>query len=127
MARRSNAALNRGDLDGALEAFAPHAKLRDLAHAPDQSVVVDGVEAIRAAWGQWIGAFDELQAAVSEWIDEGDAVVAATHWRGTGRGSGISIDIHQFDVFEVREGKIIQATLGYTSRSSALKAAGVSE
>ena len=60
--KRSNAALNRGDIDGALEVFAPDARLRDLNSAPDQPVAVESIEAIRETWSLWIAAFDELRA-----------------------------------------------------------------
>jgi hypothetical protein len=33
--RRSNAAINRGDTDGALDAFHPDVQWRDFMHAPD--------------------------------------------------------------------------------------------
>jgi ketosteroid isomerase-like protein len=127
IAKRSYAALNRGDVDAALEAFAPGAKLLDLRNAPDQRNAVEGLEAIRKTWTLWIAAFDELRADVEEWIDAGSAVIAAVHWHGTGKGSGVWIDTRQFDVSEFRQGKVIRATLGYDSRDEAFEALGMSE
>jgi ketosteroid isomerase-like protein len=123
----ANAAFNRRDVDGALAFFAPDAELRDLASGPDQAGVVKGLDAIREAWTLWTAAFDELRVDVSEWTDAGDAVIGAAHWQGRGKASGLSIDVRQFDLYEMREGKIIRATLGFKSKDEALEAAGLSE
>ena len=37
------------------------------------------------------------------------------------------IDLHQFDVYEVRAGQIVSATLGFRSKNAALEAAGLRE
>jgi ketosteroid isomerase-like protein len=127
IARRANAAFNRGDVDAALEVFAPDAELRDLANAPDQAGVTKGTEAIRRAWTLWTAAFDQLVVEVEEWTDAGDAVVAEAHWQGRGKTSGMSIDVRQFDLYEFRAGHIARATLGLKSKAEALEAAGLSE
>jgi len=88
---------------------------------------IQGIDRIRDAVNLWIGAFDELHADVEEWIDAGDAVVGAVHWHGQGKATGISVDSHQFDIYEFSDGKIVRATLGYRSRAEALEAAGLSE
>lgn len=127
IARRANAAFNRGDVDAALERFAPDAELQDLLNAPDQSIRVQGVEAIRETWTLWIDAFDELRADVDEYIDAGSTVIGAVHWHGQGKASGVSIDMHQFDAYEFRDGTIIRVSLGFRSRAEALEAVGLSE
>jgi hypothetical protein len=48
-------------------------------------------------------------------------------WSGHGKATGISVDSHQFDVYEFSDGKIVRATLGYRSRDDALEAAGLEE
>jgi ketosteroid isomerase-like protein len=125
--RRGNAAFNGGDVDAFVEKFvAPDAELQDLANAPDQSHVVKGRDAIREVWTLWTAAFDEFRGDVDEYIDRGDVVVCAVHYHGQGKGSGISVDTHQFDVYELREGRIVRATLGFRSQAQALEAAGQS-
>ena len=125
--KRANAALNRGDIDAALEEYAPDASVRDLLNGPDQATVVEGIEAIRQAWSLWIEAFDELRADIQEYIDAENAVVCAAHWHGRGKTSGMNIDVDQFDVFEFGDGRIVRTTLGYRSRADALEAAGLRE
>ncbi len=127
IAERANAAFNRGDVDAALDRFAPDAELRDLLNAPDQSTTVKGVEAIRETWTLWIDAFDELRADIDEYTDAGNTVIGAAHWHGQGKTSGVSIDVHQFDAYEFRDGTITRVSLGFRSRAEALEAAGLSE
>jgi ketosteroid isomerase-like protein len=125
--RQANAAFNRGDLEGALANYADDAEMRDLLNAPDQPVVVSGIEAIRSVLNEWVAAFDELRADVEEWIDADDAVIIKAHWWGTGRESGLSIDSRQYDLYELHEGKIVRSVIGYGSRDKALEAAELSE
>ena len=84
---RDSAALNRGDVDEAMQFFAPDAELRDLAGAPDQPGVVKGADAIREAWLLWTAEFDELSDEPEEWIDAGDVVIRRTHWQGRGKAA----------------------------------------
>jgi ketosteroid isomerase-like protein len=124
---RAVAAFNSRDVDAVLHFYSADAELRDLANAPDQAMALKGIDAIREAWALWAAAFDELRVDVAEWTDAGDAVIAAAHWQGRGKASGMSIDVRQFDVFEFREGQIVRATLGLKSKEQALEAAGLSE
>src|SRR3954451_17159034 len=121
--KRANAAFNDGDMDGAVEFFSPDAEVRDLANAPDQARVVTGIDAIRESMTLWAAAFDSLTAEIEEWVDAGDAVIAAVRWVGTGKASGISIDVRQFDLYEFEDGKVVRATLGLRSRQEALDVA----
>ncbi len=124
--KEMNAALNRGDIEDAMTRYAPDAELRDLANGPDQPTLVKGTDQITDVWALWTAAFDELHADVEEFFDAGEAVVCASHWIGRGKTSGMSIDGRQFDVFELRDGKIIRAVFGCRSKAGALKAVGLS-
>ena len=125
--RRANAAFNRGDVDALLELLAPDAEFQDLANAPDQSPVVKGGADIREVWTLWRAVFDELRTDIDEYIDRGDAVICAAHWQGEGKASGISIDVHQFDLYEFCDGSLVRMILGFGSKDEALEAAGLSE
>jgi len=120
------AALNRGDFAALAALYAPDAVLQDLRNAPDQPVVVEGAPAIRQVLKLWVAAFDELRVDIEEYIDGPSAVICAAHWQGQGKTSGISIDVHQFDLYEFREGKVVRAVLGFRSKDQALEAAGIS-
>jgi ketosteroid isomerase-like protein len=123
--KRANAAFNAGEFEASLEVFAPDAELVDLANAPDQQSAIKGRNAIREAWDLWEAAFDRLRAEVEEYSGVGDFVICASHWVGEGKGSGISIDIRQFDLYEFRDGKVVAATLGFRSKREALEATGL--
>ena len=61
-----------------------------------------------------------------EFVDAGDRVVVALHLRGRGRGSGVEIDARFFDVYTIRDGKIVRMD-EFTERFAALEAAGLRE
>jgi ketosteroid isomerase-like protein len=125
--RRCNAAFNESDIGAFLECFAPDAELHDLGNAPDQSRSVAGRAAIGEVVSLWTAAFDDFRAEIEEYIDEGDAVICSVHWRGEGKASGVSVDLHQFDLMELSDGRIVRATVGLRSKAEALEAAGLAE
>ena len=125
--RRANEAFNRGDAEALYDLFAPDAEVRDLSNAPDQPSVATGRINLREAWVLWTAAFDQLRADIEEYTDEGDAVICNVRWHGQGKESGMLIDVHQFDLYELRGGKIVRGTLGFQSKREALEAAGLQE
>jgi ketosteroid isomerase-like protein len=125
--RRMTTAFNDGDVSAVLRFYSPDAELQDLANAPDQATVVKGIDAIREAWTLWAAAFDELRADIEEWTDAGSVVIGKVHWQGVGKTSGMSIDVRQFDLYELRGGQVVRATLGFKTKDEALEAAGLSE
>ena len=90
-------------------------------------MTVEGIQAIRQNLNLWAAAFDELRVDIEEYIDGPSAVICTAHWQGQGKISGISIDVHQFDLYEFRDGRVVRAFLGFRSKNDALEAAGLSE
>jgi ketosteroid isomerase-like protein len=125
--RRSNASFNRRDRDGVYADFHPDVEWRDLQHAVDSPERLCGISSVRALWDQWEDAFDEFTAEIEQYIDAGDCVLAVTHWRAKGKGSGLEIDVRSVDLYEFADGKIVRGTVGYTDKDQALKAAGLEE
>jgi ketosteroid isomerase-like protein len=74
----------------------------------------------------WRGAWDSLEVTVEEVIDAGDRVVVVARHRGHGRGSGIDIDARFFEVYTLRDAKIVRIE-EFIERRLALEAAGLSE
>jgi ketosteroid isomerase-like protein len=122
--RRANAAFNRGDFDGVDDLFADDAVLQDLQNAPDQPVVAEGAAAIRENLILWTAAFDEFRADIDEYIDAPNAVICSAHWQGHGKTSGIQVDVHQFDLCESQDGKVVRAILGLDRRPTPSKPPG---
>src|SRR6476646_2473250 len=118
--RRVNDAFNRGDFARFAESLHPDFEFRDLAHAADAPETLRGTQALLSLMSEWRESFDDFRAEISEWIQAGDHVVCATRWTGRGKASGAAVDVFQFDVYELREGKIVRATLAYPDKTTAL-------
>jgi ketosteroid isomerase-like protein len=125
--RRGNAAFNRGDYEAAAESWHPDVEFSDRAHAADAAETIRGTEALLAVLSEWRESFDDFRAEISEYIEAGDHVVCVTRWTGRGKASNAAVDVSQVDVYEVREGKIVRATLAYPDKTTALEAVGLSE
>src|SRR3954465_8972554 len=100
---------------------------RDLSHAADAPETLRGAQALPSLMSEWRESFDEFRAEISEYIDAGDHVVCVTRWAGRGKASGAVVDVAQVDVYELRAGKIIRATLAYPDKATALEAVGLTE
>jgi uncharacterized protein len=74
----------------------------------------------------WLGAWRDYEIAYTDFIDAGDAVVVFFRQAGTGRGSGVRTEKDFFNVFDLRDSKVVRCRL-FESREQALEAAGVSE
>jgi ketosteroid isomerase-like protein len=125
--RRGNAAFNKGDYDAAAESWHPDVEFRDHAHAADAAETLKGAQALLSLLSEWRESFDDFRAEISEYIEAGDHVVCVTRWTGRGKASDAAVDVTQVDVYEVREGKIVRATLAYPDKATALEAVGLSE
>src|SRR5215212_1099678 len=120
--RRVNAAFNSGDYSRFADNLHPEIEFRDHAHAADAPETLKGPQTLLSLLSEWGESFDDLRAEISEYIDAGDHVVCVTRWTGRGKASDIAVD-----VYELREGKIVRATLAYPDRTAALEAAGLRE
>ena len=127
LVRRVNAVGSTGDWNAVVEMYHDDVEWRDLQHAPDAPEVVRGKAAVAALGAQWSEAFGELKHDVFGYIDVGPWVICDSHWRATGKGSQLEIDQRCADAYEVREGKVARAVLGYADVATALKALGLEE
>ena len=119
--------LQQGRLRGLRENLHPDVEFSDFAHAADAPETIKGVEALLSLLSEWRDSFDDFQADIRECIDRGDHVVCVTRWTGRGKASDAAVDTLQVDVYELRKGKIVRATLGYLDKAEALEAVGLSE
>jgi|SRR3954469_18286940 ketosteroid isomerase-like protein len=125
--RRGNDAFNRGDFERFAAGLHPDVEFRDLAHAADAPETLRGRQALLSLLSEWRESFDDFRAEISEYVEAGDDVVCVTRWTGRGTASGAVVDVSQVDVYELREGKIVRATLAYPDKTTALEALGLSE
>lgn len=75
---------------------------------PVEESSTQGPEAVRASTERWKSEWDDYAVIPEELIDMGDRVVATVRFRARGRGSGIEIDGRLYDVFTLRDGKIVR-------------------
>jgi ketosteroid isomerase-like protein len=112
----------QADYAAALACLAPDVVYRVLQEGPAY-----GPDAVRAMWERWESDWEEGGETIAEeFIDAGDRVLVTVHESGRGRGSGIEIDARLFNVFTLRDGKIIHK-VEFTDRAEALEAAGLRE
>jgi len=91
---------------------------------PAEESAAEGHDAVRASLLRWKGEWDDYELLPEEFEHMGDRVVVAVRVRGRGRASGIEVDARFYDVYTLREGKIIRMDQ-FTERSDALEAAGL--
>jgi ketosteroid isomerase-like protein len=120
--RRANALGNAGEYESFFEVFDRDIEFRDLQHAPDLPELIRGLDALREMAANWTEVYDEFRAEIREYIDAHPWVICDARWYGRGKGSDVEIDLRVADVYEVRDGKIVRAIIGYPDPATALKA-----
>jgi ketosteroid isomerase-like protein len=110
-----------GDLEESLKYTDPDVVWNPVEEAPRR-----GHDAVRSNMERWESDWEDLETTPEEFIDAGDAVLVTVHFAGRGRGSGIEVDARLYEVYRLRDGKIVRMD-EFTERSEALEAAGLSE
>ena len=88
---------------------------------PIEELPTQGHDAVRESLAQWKAAWDDYQVLPEEYVDRGDRVIVTVRLRGRGRGSGVDIDALFYDVYTVRDRRIVRMDQ-FTDRSEALEA-----
>ena len=101
--------------------FAPDIVMNPVEEEPSY-----GREAIRDNFEQFKSAWEELEVRAEEFIDAGQRVFVTAHFRGRGRASGITVETRLYEVYTLRDRKIVRVD-EYTHRAEALEAVGLSE
>jgi ketosteroid isomerase-like protein len=97
----------------------------DIVWNPIEELPTQGHEAVRRSLAHWKAEWDNYEVRPEELVDMGDSVVATVRLRGRGRGSGVEIEACFFDVYTLRDGKIVRMDQ-FTERSDALAAVRLS-
>ena len=93
--------------------------------APEQ--IFRGPEAMREAWSEWLGAWDEFTVEAREVIDRGDDVVGLVEFGGRGKASGAPVEaMSGGNLFSFRNGRVVRMTT-FNDRAEAVEAAGLRE
>ena len=87
-----------------------------------------GHEGVRRFFKEWLDPFEAYYAHADEFIAAGDSVVARLRQGGRGRGSGVEVAMPVvWQVYRIRDGRVIRVVGGLMDRSEALEAAGLRE
>jgi ketosteroid isomerase-like protein len=82
-----------------------------------------GPEGVVTAMAEWIEPWEEHTVEAEEIVEASDLVLAVVHLTGRGAGSGVEIDQRFFQLYDVREGRIV-SMVEFVTRDQALAAAG---
>jgi uncharacterized protein len=85
-----------------------------------------GVDGVIESVGEWFQVWEELHIEPEEFIDGGDHIVTLVNERGRLAGVEGEVSERFFQVWTLRDGKII-AFREYKTRREALEAVGLSE
>ena len=124
--RRANAAVNARDVEALAQVLDSQIEWEDLQPRPGMESSGRGALSAIHWVEEWWSAFDRFVADVSEYVDLDDHVVCVTHWRGVGRQSGLEVSGFRCDLYEVRDGKIVRAVVGFSDKATAVEAAATS-
>ena len=98
----------------------------DIVWNPAEESATQGHDAVRASLVRWKSEWDRYEMLPEEFEETGDRVVVAVSFRARGRARGIEVDARLYDVYTLRDGKIIRMDQ-FTQRSEALQAAGLQD
>jgi uncharacterized protein len=105
--RRGFEAMNAGDLEALIDILADDV----VATVPSEYANADvyrGRDGFRLMAEQWLEPWSEFRAEPLGFIEEGDAVIVPVHQTGTGRESGIEVDMDLAYLMRVRDGKLAE-------------------
>jgi ketosteroid isomerase-like protein len=113
-------------IEAVLPYFVEDCVLEDFPELPDHAVY-HGREGVREIDRHFREMWGEFTQEPVEFIDAGgDLVVGVIAMHGRGKGSGAPMASHAFWVHQVRDGRLAHMR-AFTTRSEALKAAGLPE
>jgi ketosteroid isomerase-like protein len=98
----------------------------DIVWNPAEELAARGHDAVRASTERWKSEWDDYELIPEGFADVGDRVVATVRFRARGRVSGIEVDGRLYDVFTLRDGKIVRMDQ-FTEQSEALESVGLRE
>jgi ketosteroid isomerase-like protein len=123
--RRLYEALNRGDLEGAIEMTDPNIRY-DLSERVFNPAVYQGHDGIRRFSAEVDEVWDEFRVEPLDFIDVGDKIIVSHLVHARGKGSGVDVELPSTSVYTLREGKVLAIRM-YREHDQALEAAGLRE
>lgn len=116
---------NEGDYEAALAAFDVEVEV-EMRLGMDLDGAYRGHDELAKMIGSFWGTFGEFRSEPADFATLREEVVATVNHRGRGRTSGVEVQMTNWQVFSVRDGRIVRYRL-YATQNEALEAAGLSE
>jgi ketosteroid isomerase-like protein len=125
--RRILDAINRGDVDAAIESASEDFEADWSNSRGLLSGIHRGRDEARVSLKTFLEPWESLRWEPEEFIElEDDRVVTVSHIRMRGRGSGVEVSASGASIWTIRDGKAAAMKL-YQSKAEALEAGGLSE
>ena len=119
--REAHDAYSRGDYERVAGFHDPHIVVITL-----EDGAVYGNDDVIANYERWNEAWEEAETTLEEVTGHGDRVFLAARFQGRGRASGVEVDERLYEVYTLRDGKVLRID-EYEHRAAAAAAAGLSE
>jgi ketosteroid isomerase-like protein len=123
---RAFAAFERSDFDAILRMCDEDIVIRQPPELPGAPETQHGHAGVLEAFELWPQQWDDYGIEILDLRDVGDHVVAHTRQWGTGKGSGIKLELPITFVFTIRNGKAVEWRL-FAREDEALEAVGLRE
>ncbi|HWH46027.1 MAG TPA: nuclear transport factor 2 family protein [Thermoleophilaceae bacterium] len=120
--RRGLEDYNRGDLEAILPMFAPDVTVFTSPELPN-SGTFHGHDGFREWAGAWLEAWETFEVDLVDVTTLGDAIIATLRQVGTGRGSGLQVEMELAYLFRFEGNTAVGLEL-HPDRETALAAAG---
>ena len=118
-------AVNRHDIEAILALMAPDIEIVS-GLLPDQGLL-RGHEGARALWASLREVWgDSFRISPEKFIEHEDRVVVILRVEGTGKTSGLNVDLPVAHLFTLRDSKVVRLET-FPSRSQALEVVGLRE
>lgn len=123
--RRAADAWNSGEMEAGLRLVDPEVEV-EVAMGTPMDGVYRGHEGLTQMLGEFWNQFETYRSELTECITTGDEVFLGVLHLGTGKGSGVTVEMPGWQVCTVRNGRIVRWR-NLMTREEALEAAGLSE
>jgi ketosteroid isomerase-like protein len=119
-------AWNRRDYSAALALVAPDIRAEDYAFGGGLDATYEGIPGLQKWMARFWGSFVDFHTQIEEYIPVDDEVVLAAHHHGRGKASGVEVEMRNWHVVTVRNGKVVRYRI-FQTKPEALEAVGLRE
>jgi ketosteroid isomerase-like protein len=73
---------------------------------------------------QWLDPWERWECEAEDYVETGDWVVVLARYRGTGKGSGVAVDVEGAHVWRILDGEAVRLEI-FADRQTALASVGL--